>query len=121
MPRRSYWQPTRYWRDSGKAPKSKKQASELHFGQVAEPTAVSFRRSVLQGKESAILDDGWFHSLLRRQVLADFLCCDSGFFVAGLWGRIVYFETHRKVGTFSYAIAFDFQSAAVRRCQSARN
>src|ERR1700730_10778301 len=53
--------------------------------------------------------------LRPRQVLAGFLCCDRGFLVAGLRSRIIYFETHRKVGTFSYALAFHFQSAAVRR------
>jgi len=101
----------------------KKQAPGLHFRQVAEPTVVSFRRSVLEGEESAILYDGWFHSLplLPRQVPAGFLCCDRGFFLAGLRSRIIYFETQRKVGTLAYALAFHFQSAAVRRCQSACN
>src|SRR5881394_3572491 len=57
--------------------------------------------------------------LLPRQVPAGFLCCDRGFFLAGLRSRIIYFETQRKVGTLAYALAFHFQSAAVRRCQSA--
>src|SRR2546421_11385821 len=97
-----------------------KQTLGLHFRKLAEPTLLSFRRSVLQGKESAVLDDGWFHGLLPRQMLAGFLCCDSRF-VAGWRSRIIYFETHREVGTFSYAIAFYFQSAAMRSGQSARN
>jgi len=102
---------------------NRKKAPGLHFRQVAEPTVVSFRRSVLEGEESAILYDGWFHSLplLPRQVPAGFLCCDRGFFLAGLRSRIIYFETQRKVGTLAYALAFHFQSAAVRRCQSACN
>src|SRR4029077_13121611 len=98
-----------------------KEALGLHFRQVAESTVVSFRRSVLQGKESAILDDGWFHCSGPRQVLAGFLCCDKRCFLAGSRSRIIYFETQRKVGALAQAIAFHFQSAAVRRCQSACN
>ena len=41
---------------------NRKKAPGLHFRQVAEPRVVSFRRSVLEGEESAILYDGWFHS-----------------------------------------------------------
>src|SRR5260370_16285759 len=59
--------------------------------------------------------------LLPGQVLAGFLCCDQGFFAAGLRSRIIYFETHRKVGTFSYALAFTFHSSALPPSQTPSN
>ena len=71
------------------------------FAKSRNRTEVSFRRSVLQGEESAILDDGWFHCLGPRQVLAGFLCCDKRFFLAGWRSRIIYFETQRKVGALA--------------------
>ena len=53
--------------------------------------------SVLQGEERAILDDGGLQILVL--VLADFLCYNSGTFVAGLRNRIIYLETQCKGGS----------------------
>jgi hypothetical protein len=66
---------------------------------------ISFRRSLLQSEQGAILCDSWFHirfaGLCRRAMLGGFFRLGKArFVVVGFSGQIVYLKTRGKLRAF---------------------